>query len=149
MKRFFTKIKRKESPQPPRQPIPPAKPTDIAAGPPDSQEELDVIPDEGRNLFNEGLEPDRTDPTAQLDEGGGEGSQVLIQDGTGGVRELPASGASTSRTAIGGTGCASEWFRFPQWAQHSRGPVCLFLLAEGPGNAGGEETEPAEISTSM
>ena len=149
MIRFFTKIKRKKSPQPPQQPIPPAKPADIVAGPPDSQEELDVIPDEGRNLSNEGLEADSTDPTVQLDEGEKEGSQVLIQDGTGGVRELPASGASTSSAAIGGTGCASEWFRFPQRAQHSRGPIFLFLLAEGPGNTGGEETEPAEISTSM
>jgi hypothetical protein len=145
MKRLFTKIKRTKSPKPPQQPTPLAKPADLAAGPPDSREELD---DGGRIPSNEGLVSGRTDPMVPLDEGGMDGSQVLIQEGTDEVQEIPASGASTTRAAIGGTGCPSEWFRLPPWAQHSRGLAFHFLLAEGPGNAG-EEAEPAEIPTSM
>ena len=119
MKRLFTTIKRKKSPKPPQQPTPPAKPADIATGPPDSRTELDDIPD-GRNLSydSEGPEADRTDPMVPPDEGGREGSQVSVQDGMYGARELHSSGALASGVVIGGTGCGnhpeSEWFRFPR-----------------------------------
>ena len=103
MKRFF-KINRKKSPKPPQPPTHPTKPADINARPPDSRTELDVIPDGGRNPSHESLEADRTDQTVPPDEGGKEGSQVLVQDGVDGVRELRPTGASTSRVVpIGGT----------------------------------------------
>ena len=110
MKRLFTTIKRKKLPKPPRQPTPPAKPADIAAGPPDSRAELAVIPDGGWNLSydSEGPEADRTDPIVPPDEGGRKGSQVLVQDGMHGIRELHASAASTSRVVIDGTGCGNQ-----------------------------------------
>ena len=119
MKRLFTTIKRKKSPKSPQQLTPPAKSVDFAAGPPDSRTELDVIPD-GRSLSydSEGPEADRTDPMVPPYEGGREGSQLLVQDGMYGVRELQASGASISGVVIGGTGCRNqpegEWFRFPR-----------------------------------
>ena len=117
MRRLF-KIKREKSPKPPRQPIPPPKPVDIAARPPGSRTELDVIPEGGRNLSPEDVETDRTDPAMLPDEGGREGPQVLIQDGTDGVQELLALGASTSRITIGSAGCGDqptgEWFRSPR-----------------------------------
>ena len=152
MKRLF-KLRPKKSPKPPQQPNLPAGLADIAVSPPNSRAELDVIPDGGRNLSYEGPEADHADPTVKLDEGGRGGSQVLVQDGMDGVRKLHSSGASTSGVAIGGTGCGSQptskWFRSPRWAQHSRGPVFLFLLAECPGNTRRGETETAEISTGM
>jgi hypothetical protein len=147
MKHLFAKIKRKKSPKPPQQTTPTAKPADVAAGLPNSRAELDVIPDGGRNLSYEGPEADRTDPMVLLDEGG-EGSKILAQDETDGVRELHTFGTSTSGVVTGGTGCGnqpeSEWFRSPRWARHSRGPVFLFPLAECPGNAGRGETETSK-----
>ena len=149
MKRFFAKAKRKNSPKPPHQHNSPAKPANIAAVPPDPRAELDVIPDGGRILSYEGPEADRTDPMVPPDEGGREGSQVLVQVGMDAVRELHRSGASTSGVVTGGSGRGnqpeSEWFRSPRWAQHSRGHVFLFPLAECPGNTGGE----TETSTGM
>ena len=74
-------IKRKSSPKPPHQYNSPAEPADIASGPPDPRAELDVIPDGGQILSYEDPEADRTDPMVPPDEGGREGSQVLVQDG--------------------------------------------------------------------
>ena len=102
MKRFF-KINRKKSPKPPQPPAHPTKPADIGARPPDSQTELDATPDGGRNPSHDGLEADRTDRTVPPDEGDKEGLEVLVQDGVDGVRELHASGASTSRVVVDDT----------------------------------------------
>ena len=104
MKRFF-KIKRKKSPKPSRQPIPPEKPADIAAGPPDLRTELDsvtILGDGGQNVSDNYLEADHTDLTVPPNEGGTIGTRVLFQDGMDGNQELPASGALTSAVAIGG-----------------------------------------------
>ena len=105
IKRFVKKIQRTISPKPSRQPIPPEKPTDIAAGPPDPRTELDsvTIPgDEGQNVSDDDLEADYTDlPVVPSDEGGMIGPRVMFQDGTDGNQELPTSGASTSAVAIG------------------------------------------------
>ena len=106
MKRFF-KTNRKKTPKPPQQPIPPEKPADIAAGPPNLREELDVrvIPsDGGQSVSDEGLEADRTDLSVPPNEGGRIGPRAPFQEGVDGDRELPASGTSTSVVAIGGTG---------------------------------------------
>ena len=104
MKRFF-KINRKKTPKPPQQPIPPERPADIAAVSPSLLAELDIIPsDGGRSVSDEGLESDRTDLTVPPNEGGPIGLRAPGQDGMDGDQELPASGASTSVVAIGGTG---------------------------------------------
>ena len=101
MKRFF-KTNRKKIPKLPQQPIPP-EPTGIAAGPPNLREGLDVIPsDGGRNVSDEGLEADRTDLSVPPNEGGTIGPRAPFQEGMDG--NYPASGASTSVVAIGGTG---------------------------------------------
>ena len=107
MKRLF-KLKRKKSPNPPRQHNASAEPADIAARPPDLRAEPDAIPDGGRNLSYGGPEADRTDLMVPLDEREREGSQVLVQDGLDGVRELHASGASASGVVIGGTGRGNQ-----------------------------------------
>ena len=104
MKRFFKTI-RKKTPKHPQQPIPPEKPADIAAGPPNLREELDVIPSNGgRNVSDEGLEAVRTDLSVPPNEEGRIRPRAPFQDGMGEGQELPASGASTSVAAIGGTG---------------------------------------------
>ena len=104
MKPFFERIRRK-TPKPPRQPTPQGKPADVATGPPSLREELDVIPsDRGRDVSDEGPEADRTDLTVPPNEGGTIGLRAPFQDGVDGDQELPASGASTSVVAIGGTG---------------------------------------------
>ena len=115
MKHLFKKIKRKKSPKPPRQPIPPEKPADIAAGPPADLPgtELDAtvatIPGGGgRNFSDKDLEADYTDLTVLPDEGGRGGSRVLFQDETDAGQELPASGASTSGGADYGDQLASK-----------------------------------------
>ena len=104
MKHLFKKIKRKKSPKPPRQPIPPEKPADIAAGPPadlPGAEPDDTIPDDaGRNVSDNDPEADHTDLTVLPDEGGKGDPRVLFQNETD--EELPASGASTSGVATGG-----------------------------------------------
>ena len=107
MKRLF-KLKRKKSPKSPRRHNASAEPADIAARLPDLRAEPDVIPDGGRNLSYEGPEADRTDLMVPLDEREREGSQVLVQDGLDGVRELHASGASASGVVIGGTGRGNQ-----------------------------------------
>ena len=103
MKRFF-KIKRKKSPKPFRQPFLPEKPADIAAGPPNLRAEPNVtIPsDGGRNVSDNNLAADYTDPTVPPNEGGSIDPQALFQDEMDVGEELPASGASTSVVAIGG-----------------------------------------------
>ena len=104
MKRFF-KIIRKKTPKPPQQPIPPEEPAGIAAGPPNLREELDVIPSNGgRSVSDEGLEADRIDLSVPPNEEGRIRPRAPFQEGVDGGRELPASGASTSVVAIGGTG---------------------------------------------
>ena len=105
IKRFVKKIERTISPKPPRQPVPPEKPADITAGPPDLRAELDVtIPGDGaRNVSDNDLEADHTDLTVPPNEGGREGPQVLPQDGMDVGQELLESEASTSVVAIGGT----------------------------------------------
>ena len=102
MKRFF-KINRKKSPKP-SQPIPPEKPADIVAGPPNLRAEPNVtIPSDGeRNDSDNGPEADHTDPTVPPNEGGRIGSQALFQDEMDVGQELPTSGASTSGVVIGG-----------------------------------------------
>ena len=106
MKHLFKKIKRKKSPKPPRQPIPPEKPADIVAGPPadlpGAEPDATIPGDGGRNVSNNDLETDYTDLTVLPDEGGRGGSRVLFQDETDAGQELPASGASTSGVATGG-----------------------------------------------
>ena len=102
MKRFFNKIKRKESPKPPHQPIRSEEPADIAAEPPDIRPEVDVIPEGGQNPPYEGPGADRADLTALQNEGESVGLRMLSQDKMDGDQELPASGASTSGVAIGG-----------------------------------------------
>ena len=104
MKRFFNKIKRKESPKPPRQPIRSKEPTDIAAEPPDVPVEVDDTPDGGPNPSYEGPEADRADLKVPRDEEGEMGSRMVVQDTMDGDQELPASGASTSAIAIDGDG---------------------------------------------
>ena len=102
MKRFF-KINRKKTPKPPQQPIPPEKPADVAAGPPNLREELDIPSDGGWNVSDEGLEADHTDLAVPPNEAGTIGPRAPFQDGMDGGQELLVSGASTSVVAIGGT----------------------------------------------
>ena len=123
MKQFF-KIKRKKSPNPPRQPILPEKPANVAAGSPGLRAELDVtIPgDGGRNVSDNDPEADRTDLTVPPN-GGTIGTRVLFQDGMDGGQELHASGAPTSVVTVGGT-CygnqlASKCSWFLQWNIHA------------------------------
>ena len=104
MKRLLNKIKRKESPKPPRQPIRSKEPTDIAAVPPDVPVEVDCTPDGGQNPSNEGLETDRADLTVPQNEGEEIGPQIVVQDTMDGDQELPAPGTSTSAITIGGDG---------------------------------------------
>ena len=124
MKHFF-KINRKKSPKPPRQPLPPEKPADIAAGPPDLRAELGVaIPDDGgRNVSDNDLKADHTDLTVPPNEGGRSGPRVLSQDWMDIGQELPASGASTSMVAICGAGygnqLGSKCSRFLRWNIHA------------------------------
>ena len=121
MKRFF-KINHKKSPKPPRQPIPPEKPADIAARPSDPRAELNVPSpcDGGQNVSDNDLESDHTDLPVPRNEGGRIGPRVLFQDGVDGDQELLGSeGASTSVVAIGGAECGSQLdskcFRFLRW----------------------------------
>ena len=102
MKRFFNKIKRKESPKPPHQPILSEEPADIASEPPDIRPEVDVLPDGGQNPPYEGLEADRADLAVPQNEGKSMRSRMSSQDKMDGDQQLPASGASTSGVAIGG-----------------------------------------------
>ena len=102
MKRFF-KTNRKKTPKPPQQPA------DIAAGPSNIREKLDVVPSGGgRNVSDEGLEAYHTDLTLPPNEGGRIGPRAPFQDDTDGDQELPASGASTSVVVIGDTGCGNQ-----------------------------------------
>ena len=91
MKRLLKKIKRKESPKPPRQPIRSEKPADIAAEPPDIRPEVDVIPEGGDNPPYEGPGADRADLTVLQNERESVGSRVSSQDRVDGDQELPAS----------------------------------------------------------
>ena len=102
MKRFF-KIKRKKSPKPSRQPIPPETPAGIAAGPPNLRAEPNVtIPsDGGQNASDNDQETDHTDLTVPSNERGTIHSRGLFQDGVDGNQELPPSGASTSAAETG------------------------------------------------
>ena len=140
MKRFF-KTNRKKTPKPPQQPIPPEKPADIAAGPLNLREELDVIPsDGGRNDSDEGLEAERSDLSVPPNEGGRIGPRAPFQDGMDG--DHPPSGASTSVIAIGGTGhgdlLASRCSRSLRWNIHPHlylsphQPRVLVTLEERP-----------------
>ena len=109
MKHLLNKANRKESPKPPRQPIRPEEPADIAAGPRYFRAEVDdVTPDGGQNLSYKGLEADPADLTVPPGEGGKMGLQMAFQDRTGEDQELPASGASTSTIAIGDDGYRSQ-----------------------------------------
>ena len=146
MKHILKKIKSHKSPTPPRQPIPPETPADIAAGPPSLRAELPdiTIPgDGGRNASDNDLEADRTDLTVLPNEGGKD-------DGINVGQELPASGASTPGVAIGGAGyedqLASKCSRSLRRTQHSRASVFLPPLAEGSSDTGGE-TGTTETST--
>ena len=104
MKRILKTI-RKKTPKPPQQPIPPEEPAGIAAGPPNLSEELDVIPsDGGQRVSDEGLEANGTDLSVPPNEEGRIRPRAPFQEGVDGGRELPASEASTSVVAIGGTG---------------------------------------------
>ena len=111
MKRIFKGIKRAISPKPPPQPIPPEKPADIAAGPPDLRAELDITDpgDGGQNVSDNYLKADHTDLPVPRNEGGRIGPRVLFQDGTDGDQEFPASeGTRTSVVAIGGAGYGNQ-----------------------------------------
>ena len=108
MKRLLNKIKRKESPKPPRQPIRSKEPTDIIAGPSDVPAEVDDTPDGGQNPSYEGLQADRADPTMPEDKEGEIGSRMVVQDTMDGDQELPASGASTSAIAIDDDGHGNQ-----------------------------------------
>ena len=104
MKRFCS-INRKKSPKPPRHPVPPGKPADIAVGPLTLRAELDVtVPsDGGRDVSHNDLEADHTDLAVPPNKGGRASPRVLFQDEKDVGQELPASGASTSMVAtIGG-----------------------------------------------
>ena len=155
MKHFF-KINRKKSPKPPRQPIPPEKPADIAAGPPaylpGAEPDATIPGDGGRNVSDNDPEADHTDLTVLPDEGGKGGPRVLFQDETDVGQELPASGASTSMVAICGAGygnqLGSKCSRSLQRTQHSPTSVSLPMLAEGFSTTGGE-TGPIGTSTGM
>ena len=105
MKHLFKKIKRKKSPKPHRQPIPPEKPADIAAGPPadlpGAEPDATIPGDGGRNVSDNDLEADHTGLTVLPDEGRRGGPRVLFQDETDVGQELPAPVASTPGVAIG------------------------------------------------
>ena len=104
MKHLFKKIKRKESRKPPRQPIPPEKPADIAAGPPadlpGAEPDATIPGDGGRNVSDNDPEADHTDLTVLPDEGGKGDPRVLFQNETDVGQELPASEASTDRKSV-------------------------------------------------
>ena len=103
MKPFFERL-RKKTPKPPRQSTSPGKFADIAAEPLSLREELDVIPsDEGQKISDEDPEADHIDLTVPPNEGRRTGPWAPCQDGMDRDQELPASGASTSVVAIGGT----------------------------------------------
>ena len=155
IKRFVKKIQRTISPKPSRQPIPPEKPTDIAARPPDLQTELDsvTIPGDGeQNVSDNDLEADHTDLPVPPDEGGTIGPRVLFQDGMDGNQEPPASRTLTSVVEIGGADrgeqIPSKYSWSMRWTQHSLTSVSLSPLAEGSGDTEGG-TRPTETSTGM
>ena len=120
MKHLFKKLKRRNSPKPPQQPILPGRPVDISAGPPESRTELDDNSDGRPSLSSQVLEVDSPDPAILPDEGGRIGPRILFQDEVDANQQLPASeGAQTSDVAIGGDGCrsllAGVCFRSLRW----------------------------------
>ena len=134
MKQFLNKIRGKKTPKTPRQPIRSKEPADVAAGPPDTRAEVDVTPDGGQSLFYESLGADSTNLTVPQNGGGGMSSRMVLQDTMDGDQELPASGASAPKVAVGGVGygnqLASKCSLPPRWVQNSR-PSTFLLISRG------------------
>jgi len=111
MIRFFNK-KRKKSSKPPKQP---GISTNTVVGP-GSLAETDIDPRGGQSRSYQDLEVrlDRTDLTMKPGEQGSTGPQVVSQDESGGIQELPVPEASTPGvvdTSIGhGNDPTSECF---------------------------------------